>query len=208
MSTRKYGRTFHLPFSKGFTSDDKVLKGVDQFKNRNVVITEKMDGENCTIHSGGTHARSMDGKYHPSRDWVKAFAANISLKLDDNERIVGEYLYAKHSIGYDNLETYFMGFAWSVDGIFQSWEMTKLLFEEYEIKTVPVLYEGMFYDGLFEETISKLNLETQEGFVIRLEDAFGEDEMHLKMGKFVREKHVQTDKHWMFAEMVKNGLKS
>ena len=43
-----------------------------------LVITEKMDGENTTIHNGGTFARSPDSRYHPSRDWLKAFAASIS----------------------------------------------------------------------------------------------------------------------------------
>jgi hypothetical protein len=40
----KYPRTFHLPYSFGRTSDDKVLKTDDQFIGKHVVITEKMDG--------------------------------------------------------------------------------------------------------------------------------------------------------------------
>lgn len=46
MSYIKYPRTFHLPWSLGATSDDKVLKNVDHFEGTCVVITEKMDGEN------------------------------------------------------------------------------------------------------------------------------------------------------------------
>jgi len=113
---KKYGRTFHLPTSPGVMSDDKILK--DTFvltAAEDVVFTEKMDGENTTIHSSGCHARSPDSGYHASRDWIKAFAAGISSRLDVNERIVGEYLFARHSVAYENLPTYFLGFAWIVD---------------------------------------------------------------------------------------------
>ena len=55
--------------------------------------TEKMDGEDTTIHAGGSHARSPDSRYHPSRDWLKAFAAGVSRQLSEGERIIGENLY-------------------------------------------------------------------------------------------------------------------
>lgn len=64
---RKYPRTLHLPQSLSVTSDDKVHKSLDQFDVKEVVITEKLDGENTTIYCEGTHARSIDGRYHSSR---------------------------------------------------------------------------------------------------------------------------------------------
>lgn len=45
------------------TEDDKRLKDTTQFKNMNVVITEKMDGENTTIYNNYYHARSLDSKH-------------------------------------------------------------------------------------------------------------------------------------------------
>ena len=77
-----------------------------------LIITEKMDGENTTIHRGGSHARSPDSRYHPSRDWLKAFSAGIQPQLADGERVIGENLYARHSVGYDDLPSFFLGFAW------------------------------------------------------------------------------------------------
>src|SRR5574343_650672 len=136
---KKYGRTFHIPCSPGISSDDKVLKSI-------VIITEKMDGENCTIYSNGTYARSPDGKYHTSRDWIKAFSSNISHFLEENERIVGEYLYAKHSIEYDNLTSYFNGFAYIKNGIVSSWDETIEIFNLFNITPVKVLYEGTLTD--------------------------------------------------------------
>lgn len=58
---KKYGRTFHLPQSPGATSDDKIMSSVDALSAADeVIFTEKMDGENTTIHSLGCHPRSID----------------------------------------------------------------------------------------------------------------------------------------------------
>jgi len=95
---KKYGRTFYLPISPEATSDDKIMQSIEGLKVEDVVVTEKMDGENTTIHMTGSHARSPDSRYHPSRDWLKAFAASFSPMLSNNERIIGENLYARHAV--------------------------------------------------------------------------------------------------------------
>lgn len=41
----KYPRTYHLPWSPGRSSDDKILKNVDHFKGKSVVVSLKLDGE-------------------------------------------------------------------------------------------------------------------------------------------------------------------
>ncbi len=70
---KKYGRTYHLPQSPGATSDDKIMSDVAALVAADdVVFTEKMDGENTTIHCEGCHPRSLDARYHPSRDWMNA----------------------------------------------------------------------------------------------------------------------------------------
>jgi hypothetical protein len=43
----KYPRTLHLPWSPGLTNDDRQLKSTEHFEGREVVVTVKMDGENC-----------------------------------------------------------------------------------------------------------------------------------------------------------------
>lgn len=203
---RKYPRTLHLPQSLAVASDDKVHIGIDQFKGLEVVITEKMDGENTTIYCEGTHARSIDGRFHPSRAWMKQFAASVSPNLDVSERICGEYLYARHSIAYQDLETYFYGFSWFIEDKLQSWDDMVQRFAQLNIKTVPVLYRGTFYNGLIEEIASKLDLTKQEGFVLRSAGAVKGDEFSSMIGKFVRKGHVQADKHWMHSEIIKNEL--
>ena len=74
----KYPRTYHLPWSQGKASDDKVLDNVSYFHGKRVIVTRKMDGENTSIYGDGLHARSIDGRNHPSRDWVKNFWSTIA----------------------------------------------------------------------------------------------------------------------------------
>ena len=159
---KKYGRTFHLPISPGVMSDDKILRDVSVLSAvDDVVFTAKMDGENTTIHAGGCHARSVDSGYHASRDWVKAFAAGISPMLAENERVVGEYLFAQHSVGYDALPSYFLGFAWIVDDMVQDWDRTVVKFASLGIQPVTVLHRGVYAE--VDAVIAGLDLSRQAG---------------------------------------------
>ena len=171
-----------------------------------LIVTEKMDGENTTIHAGGSHARSPDSRYHPSRDWLKAFAAGISPFLNEDERIVGENLFARHSVAYDALRSYFLGFAWIVGDEVQSWDLTQGRFRELGIQPVSTLYRGPYRPGLFDDLAQTLDLTKQEGFVARIADSFADTDMPVRMGKYVREGHVQSDTHWMKAELIPNRL--
>ena len=203
---KKYGRTYHLPISPGATSDDKVMRNIDALISGDLVVTEKMDGENTTMHRSGTHARSPDSRHHPSRDWLKAFAAGISAQLSEDERVVGEYLFARHSVVYDRLPSYFLGFAWVIGDTVQSWDDTIERFAYLGITPVPQLCRGAYRPRLFEDLAASLDLHRQEGFVARVAEAFAESDMPTRMGKYVRDGHVQSDTHWMKAELVRNGL--
>jgi len=211
MKRYKYPRTPHLPWSPGATSDDKYIQNLSSFKGRKIVVTEKMDGENCTIYPDGTcHARSIDSGYHESRSWIKQFAAKIGPQIDDkiyknNWRITGENVYAKHSIHYDNLKSYFYLFGfWELD-ICLDWNYTKDVANDNGIILVPILYEGPFDELVLKALPSTLN-ENQEGFVVRVKDNIHAFEWHNCAAKWVRSNHVQTDEHWMNKQVVKNSL--
>lgn len=204
---KKYGRTYHLPNSPGVVSDDKVLWGLSILTAADeVVFTEKMDGENTTIHATGCHARSPDSGYHPSRDWMKAFAAGISPRLSPGERIVGEYLFARHSVAYAQLPSYFLGFSWTLDGCVQPWDASQERFAALGIHSVPVLFRGKFNDASLADVLDRMDFSVQEGFVVRTSAGFSEDDMATHMAKYVRDGHVQSRTHWMRAEIVRNGL--
>lgn len=188
----KYPRTYHLPWSEGKTSDDKVISSISQFNGRRVIVTEKMDGENTTLARDYIHARSVDSKNHPSRDWVKQFWSNIRWDIPEGWRVCGENLYARHSISYDNLPSYFLGFSlWELDRCL-AWDETLEWFDALGILSVPILYDGVFD----QQIIQRLWTGKGEGYVIRVADSFRLDEFSSYAGKFVRENHVQTDIHW------------
>ena len=73
----KYPRTYHFEWSPGKTKDDKTLFDLSNFEGKNIVLTEKMDGENTTMMKDWYYARSLDSKDHPSRHWVKGLWGNI-----------------------------------------------------------------------------------------------------------------------------------
>ncbi|MGC5412734.1 RNA ligase family protein, partial [Streptomyces sp. DT225] len=55
-----YPRTPHLPWSPGATSDDVRMTDLAALAGTEVVVTEKLDGENTTLYADGLHARSLD----------------------------------------------------------------------------------------------------------------------------------------------------
>ena len=57
---QKYPRTYHLPWSLGATSDDKILKDTSCFDDKIVIITEKLDGENCLSSDTILHTPNGD----------------------------------------------------------------------------------------------------------------------------------------------------
>ena len=125
-NARKYPRTPHLPWSPGATSDDVYLVSLDGFEGKDVVVSEKMDGENTSLYREGMHARSIDGRGHPSRDWVKRWHAGIAHEIPEGWRFCGENVYARHSVGYDSLKHYFYLFSvWTDENWCLSWTETE-----------------------------------------------------------------------------------
>lgn len=203
----KYPRTPHLPFSPGFTDDDVHLKTDSQFYNKMVVVTEKMDGENSTIYKNNYHARSLDSTHRDYHSWLLAYIRSFQYQLEDDERICGEYLYAKHSIFYDDLESYFYGFSLWKDDMCLDWGKTKKRFKELGIVHVPELYIGTYDSALIERIALRVVDRGGEGIVVRTFDGFSYDDFSQNIAKYVRPNHVQTDKHWSLAEIESNKLK-
>ena len=202
----KYPKTMHLPWSPGITNDDKVLSDVSHLEGAEIVITEKMDGENANCYPDGyTHARSLDSRAHPSRDWVKQFWSSRSYFLEQGLRVCGENLFARHSIPYEDLTSYFMGFSVWRGEYCLPWDETMNIFTYLDITPVPVIYRGQFN----EKHVRSLKIrDNQEGYVVRLAAGFFMDDFKISVAKYVRPNHVQTDEHWMNAEIIKNGLRS
>ena len=205
----KYPRTPHLPWSEGGTSDDAYLFDTGHFDGQEIVITEKMDGENTSMYRDGIHARSIDGRHHPSRDWVKALHGSICREIPEGWRLCGENLYARHSIAYEGLESYFYLFSiWNERNESLPWDEVKEWAAILGLTTVRELFRGEWSESTAREITANLETDLHEGIVVRLAGGFHYDHFGTSLAKWVRRGHVQTDQHWMFAEIIPNQLVS
>ncbi|MEH0635787.1 RNA ligase family protein [Streptomyces bottropensis] len=200
-----YPRTRHLPWSPGATADDLRVTDLSGLRGREVVVTEKLDGENTTLYADGLHARSLDSAHHPSRTWVKALQARVGHALPQGWRVCGENMFARHSLPYDDLDSWFYGFSvWDADGNCLGWDRTTAFLRGVGIPVPRVLWRGVFDERALRGL--RLDLGRQEGYVVRVVDGFGAAEFGARVAKWVRAGHVTTDTHWMHAAVVENGL--
>ncbi|MFF3288264.1 RNA ligase family protein [Streptomyces sp. NPDC003023] len=200
-----YPRTRHLPWSPGATSDDVRVTDLGGLRGREVVVTEKLDGENTTLYRDGLHARSLDSAHHPSRTWVKALQGRIGHALPEGWRVCGENMFARHSIAYEELESYFYGFSvWDELGWCLDWDRTVRFLRDIGIPVPRVLWRGVFDERALRGL--KQDPERQEGYVVRTADGFMAEEFGQRVAKWVRPCHVRTDTHWMHAAVVENGI--
>lgn len=208
MKYKKYPRTPHLDISPGKNRNDIVLETSKLFLDKKIVVTEKMDGE-CTGMTRDTcHARSLDSQDHESRHWVKSLHSTICHDIPVGWKIFGENLYAKHTIKYENLKSYFLVFSiWTDEQKCLSWENTKAWAKERSLATVDELYNDICHNKTLTMLAKQIERKEKcEGFVVRTADSFHYDVFGINVAKWVRKNFVQTDQHWKFGEIVKNKM--
>lgn len=205
MNKIKHPRMPHLPWSPGHKSDDLVLKNNKHFEGKEVVITEKMDGENTTLYADYMHARSINYRHHPSRAWVKNLHSQIGYLIPYGWRICGENLYAKHSIAYHQLESFFYLFSvWNERNICLNWQETINWAKTFGLVTPRILYKGPWQ----KEKMMNLTIDIHqcEGYVVRSIESFPYDAFSENVAKWVRAGHVTTDEQWLHQEVIPNQL--
>jgi hypothetical protein len=227
---RKYPRTFHLPWSPGRSKDDRILKSVDHFVGREVIITEKVDGENQSLYGLtpdgmplGLHARSIDGRHHPSRNWAKNLHGYIQHLIPQGWIINAESMYALHSIEYTELPSFVLVFGiWNEKNVCIPWDETEewvaLLNSELDgmgappalrLGLVPVLYRGIWNEEQVKACFTGVSRYggDQEGYVVRLADSYPRSRFHQSVAKYVRKDHVQDTVHnWQNKPVIPNKL--
>lgn len=213
--SRKYNRTYHYPFSPGTTSDDRINQNYwqDIQAIKQIVHTEKLDGENNCLSKYGVFARSHATPTESA--WTRHLRQHWALiknTLGDLE-IFGENLYAIHSIEYQRIESHFYVFAIREDERWLSWEEVKFYAALLDFPTVPELeivqmpISQSVYETTILEMVSKPSvfgsvdvLEnkpcTKEGIVSRNTASFSINDFSKNVFKYVRKGHVKTDEHW------------
>jgi hypothetical protein len=212
--SRKYGRTYHYPFSPGTTSDDRINHYYwdDVSKIDAILHTEKLDGENNCLSRYGVFARSHAAPATSS--WTKAIRERWQMIKDDlgDLEIFGENLYAIHSIEYRKLEHHYYVFGVRVLDTWLGWEEVSFYAAAFDFPTVPVLAtvrpsdEQSFKDGVLALVKQPSVLDsfdiltgspcTCEGIVSRNAKEYPVRDFERNVFKYVRKGHVKTDEHW------------
>jgi len=209
----KYPRTPHLPWSPGATSDDIRIIDTAHFEGKEVVASVKKDGESTSLYADGKiHARSIDSKSHPSRDWIKRVAAEISYELPAGWRISLENLYAEHTIHYYKLRQYAEVIAiWDEMNFCLSWDTILEWCELLGLVPVDVIYRGIYNEAHIKSLYSKFdkNGDLMEGYVVRVVDGFSYSNFSMSVAKYVASEFKENmeangDKHW--TEKHKYGI--
>jgi hypothetical protein len=183
----KQFRIPHLPWSEGVGPDDLLLGTAESFAGREVVVLEKLDGENCSMYRDHIHARSLGEMHHPSQSRVKAFHASVAHEIPERWRVVLENLSAEHTFGYRDLESLFpVTSIWNERNVCLSFDETAEYAALLGLPTAPVLYRGAWDERAVRGCyVGTLGAHRQEGYVVRLADAFPYAAARRSVAKFV-----------------------
>lgn len=215
-NTIKYPKTFHLPFSLGLQNDDRRLEDETCFDGKDIAVTVKMDGENTSMYRNAIHARSLYAMSHPSQHYIKGFWGQIRYTIPEGWRICGENMYARHSIEYNELESFFYVFSvWNEENICLSLEDTLNFCKERgltHVKVDPLIIRNCNWEGdkhhfsLIQNAYNMYVAQGEEGVVVRNIASYPFADFQKNVAKAVRKNHVQTDVHWT-KTWVPNKLK-
>jgi hypothetical protein len=211
----KFPRIAHCPWSENISGDDKLHPNMSIFEGQNVAATIKMDGECTTIAPDYIHTRSLDYHHHDSRTWMKQFWSITRNDIPEGYQISGENLFAKHSIHYHHLKSFFYVYTIiNEEDIILSWDFTKQWCDILGLTPVTEFFRGVFSrHGIHVafDDYCRQSKDLIEGYVIRLSKEISLSELDKNRCfrsycKWVRKYHVTTDKHWMSQPIIPNEL--
>ncbi len=156
---KKYPRTPHLQGSKLQPGDEDLSQvSFESIAGKHIVIEEKIDGANSAVSfdADGTLLLQSRGHYliggarevHYDlfKQWAMAHRDTFYRVLGTRYIMYGEWMYAKHSMFYDALPSYFMEFDIfdREKEIYLDTLSRRELTSRMPISSVPVLAEGNF----------------------------------------------------------------
>lgn len=227
----KYPRTKHIYGSNIQKGDDDKYVHLSELLNKYLVIEEKMDGSNSGIsfesdelklQSRGHFLRGgpREMQFEQFKSWANLHKDTFYELLGNKYVMFGEWMFAKHSIAYDNLPHYFLEFDLydKENKVFLSTEERRKKLEGYPVVSVKVLFEGIIKtEKEFENLLKDLVIESE--FIVNEKNKlmeglyFKQEEKDLTVDRFkyVRQEFIQkiveTGEHWSNFMITPNRLK-
>ena len=153
----KYPRTQHLVGSRLQDGDEEDMMPYGDILGKFVVLEEKMDGANCGISFSQNEELLLQSRGHfltgggrekhfnLLKEWSNCHRDQLFSILGKRFIMFGEWMYAKHSVFYDELPHYFLEFD-IYDKQTQSFFSTKKRKQVLmggPVVSVPVLWQGV-----------------------------------------------------------------
>ncbi len=207
----KFPSTPHLGgYASQHLRGDKVLASdeCEVFLRHEVIIEEKIDGANLGIsfddtaalllqNRGGYLNKPYGGQWKPLDTWAHPKVDMLFEALSDRYILFGEWCYAMHSIYYDSLPDWFIGFDIydKFKKKFFSLDRRNALLARMQIAIVPMIAKNKFTLQQLEHlsSVSTFGRSAGEGLYIRYDTG----EWLGGRAKFVRPNFLQKiDDHW------------
>ncbi len=190
----------------------------DEFLSHELVVEEKVDGANLGIsfdsagnlknqHKGLYLEAPFTGLWQKLPEWLEPKTDLLLNVLSDQYILFGEWCYARHSVYYDQLPDWFLGFDVfdKNEQRFFPCQRRDSMFESVGICQAPFIAKGHFSFQTLSMLFSKSRLcaEPSEGLYLRYDDG----DWLRKRAKLVCPQFIQCiEKHWIPDEIRPNRL--
>lgn len=218
----RFPHTPHVAWlGEGQPRDDKVLRAdeVAELSSGDLVVEEKVDGANLgfsTTEEGDLRAQNRGGyldpafchdQFRPLWAWLGPRKDALIDALWPDLMLFGEWCVAVHSVSYDRLPDWFLGFDVYNRADARFWDTARrdALLEELGLCSVPRLASGSFTLGELEALLgaSRVGSAPMEGLVARREVG-GFTVARAKLVRAAFTQAIQT--HWSRGPVTRNSL--
>ncbi|MBA2556620.1 MAG: RNA ligase family protein [Chloroflexi bacterium] len=219
----RFPHTSHLAWlGSGQPRDDKVLPAheVEALLTGDIVVEEKVDGANIGFSISGAGALRVQNRgqyldrahshpqFQPLWSWLPSREAALVDTLYPDLILFGEWCFAVHSVVYDRLPDWFLGFDVYDRRVAGFWDTERrdMLLADLGLAGVPRLAGGGVTLTELTEFIyspSRVGRSAMEGVVVRTEYSG----LTAARAKLVRPEFAQAiDEHWSRGPLRRNEL--
>jgi hypothetical protein len=216
----KYPRTHHIEGSKSQPGDEG-LKNIafKNIQNRYLVIEEKMDGANSGISFSDSGELLLQSRGHflvggyrerhfnLLKTWAETHKNTLYQLLGKRYIMFGEWLYAKHTIFYNQLPHYFLEFDIldKKNGNFLSTKKRKTLLQNYPIiSSVKIIFEGKLNDQKKLTNLINDSFFINNNYLIKLESLA--EKLKYDYKKILNETDLSKIMEGLYIKVEENGI--